>query len=390
MELDPKIAESIVTNLKDVIHHEINLFNTTGTIIASTDKQRIGTGHDGARLAVKTKKVVPIDDEHEFKGARHGINMPVLFNGSVIAVIGITGNRQEVEPFGNVIEKMTEILIREYQEQITRFDQRERFTDLTTILSLKEHDANLVAYLASMLEINLSLPRRALIAQPASGSWPKQGRTNLYPILQNRLRNSKNNFFSISDYRMSAYIVDYGEHLAGFANDVQHDMERTLGCKVFIGIGDLATGQTKYWHSYQEALRAISWMAFSKGEGICAFSSICKGMLITSLPTEEAQEFVNHVFGDLPDEQIESFFKIFYAYVRHNGSIKHCSEELFMHKNTLQGRLNKIAEKTGYNPRKLDDFTVLDSAFMLWEYLKTKCPDITVGRITRPSKNKNA
>jgi carbohydrate diacid regulator len=171
---------------------------------------------------------------------------------------------------------------------------------------------------------------------------------------------------------MSAYIVDYGERLESFASDIQHDIERTLGCTVFIGIGDLATDQVKYWHSYQEALRAISWMAFSKGEGICAFSSICKGILITSLPTEEAQEFVDHVFGDLPNEQIESFFKIFYAYVRHNGSIKHCSEELFIHKNTLQERLNRIAKKTGYNPRQLSDFTVLDNAFMLWKYLKLK------------------
>ena len=43
MNLDPQIAETIVTNLKDVINHEINLFDTTGTIIASTDRTRIGT-----------------------------------------------------------------------------------------------------------------------------------------------------------------------------------------------------------------------------------------------------------------------------------------------------------------------------------------------------------
>ncbi len=57
MELDPKIAESIVTNLKDVIQHEINLFDATGTIIASTDRTRIGTSHDGARLAISTKSL---------------------------------------------------------------------------------------------------------------------------------------------------------------------------------------------------------------------------------------------------------------------------------------------------------------------------------------------
>ena len=109
MNLDPHIAETIVTTLKDVINHEINLFDTTGTIIASTVRSRIGTGHDGARLAIKTKQTVAINDEHEFRGAKHGINVPVVFNDSVVAVIGITGERAEVEPLGNVIKKMTEI-----------------------------------------------------------------------------------------------------------------------------------------------------------------------------------------------------------------------------------------------------------------------------------------
>ena len=104
MNLDPQIAETIVTNLKDVINHEINLFDTTGTIIASTDRTRIGTSHDGARLAIKTKKTISIDRENEYRGARHGINVPVMFNDQVVAVIGITGERSEVEPFGNVIK----------------------------------------------------------------------------------------------------------------------------------------------------------------------------------------------------------------------------------------------------------------------------------------------
>lgn len=55
---------------------------------------------------------------------------------------------------------------------------------------------------------------------------------------------------------------------------------------------------------------------------------------------------------------------------RHNSSIVHRAEELFLHKNTLQNRLNKIADKTGYNPRRITDFTPLTMAFLLRRYLK--------------------
>lgn len=56
MELEPKVAKLIVKSLKDIINHEINLFDTSGTIIASTDTVRIGTSHEGARLAAKTNR----------------------------------------------------------------------------------------------------------------------------------------------------------------------------------------------------------------------------------------------------------------------------------------------------------------------------------------------
>lgn len=39
-----------------------------------------------------------------------------------------------------------------------------------------------------------------------------------------------------------------------------------------------------------------------------------------------------------------------------------------MHKNTLQYQLNKIEKLTGYNPRNLKDFTILDIAFALKKF----------------------
>ena len=149
MDLDPKIAHSIVTSLKDVINHEINLFDTMGYVIASTDESRVGTRHEAARIAAMTQKTVPVDNSEQFRGARHGINVPVLFNEAVVAVVGITGNREDVESFGTIIGKMTEILIRENHDQVVRFDELERYANLMNLLVLKRHDHGLVDYLAS-------------------------------------------------------------------------------------------------------------------------------------------------------------------------------------------------------------------------------------------------
>lgn len=59
------------------------------------------------------------------------------------------------------------------------------------------------------------------------------------------------------------------------------------------------------------------------------------------------------------------------AYIKNNGSISKTSSDLFIHKNTLQYRLNKVAKMTGYNPRELKSLIVLYLALELMD-IETK------------------
>ena len=371
MDLDPQIAENIVTNLKDIIQHEINLFDTTGTIIASTDPARVGVSHDGARLVISTRKPITIDSEHEYKGAKHGINVPVLFDDAVVAVIGITGERSEVEPFGNVIKKMTEILIRESWEQITRFDQRTKLGDLMNLLTLRTHDEGMVSYLASVLKINLKLPRRVVAARLVATDDRIPDYDGLYRILYSRVPNSGGSFFAVTAQRACLFVSEHDERgLNKMLQGIETDVRARLRQEILFGVGDMANSSEDYWRSHDEACRAADWLMFTHRGSVGRYENMDFGLLLSSVSAQEARSLVDRVFGDLPKAQVDGFQTVFAAYTRHNGSITHAAEELFLHKNTLQNRLNKIAEKTGYNPRVLSDFTVLDIAFRLREYLE--------------------
>lgn len=368
MDLDPQIAETIVSNLKDIIQHEINLFDTTGTIIASTDLARIGTSHDGARLAISTQRTVSIDSDHEFKGAKHGINVPVLFNGSPVAVIGITGERSEVEPFGNVIKKMTEILIRENWEQITRFDQRTRLSHLVSQLCLPRHDPGLVDYLASVLDIDLSLPRLAVVgriakSERASAESPYQ---DIYAYLQD----FPHSFFS-AEGDICLFVEEHeAQRLPGLLHAVGGALEKRLRLSVVFGVGEVRMGQENYWKSYDEACKAADWLLFCGGEGVARYEELDYGVFLSSIPKDEVAQLERRVFGELTDAEIDAAEQVFDAYTARNGSIVHAADDLFLHKNTLQNRLNKIARTTGYNPRELADHTVLALAFLLRRYAR--------------------
>lgn len=230
MNLDPKIAETIVNNLKDVINHEINLFDTTGTIIASTDPARIGTTHEGARLAIETQQPVPIDSEHQFKGAKHGINMPVMFQDTAVAVIGITGERAEVEPFGNVIKKMTEILIRENWDHVERYDRRVRVSNLAGILKLRHHDESLAAYYASMLRVDLDIPRLVLVGRAQAEDDSALDYNGLYEMFHARFESFKTSFFAFLERDICLFIdVRDERRISALVNGMSDDAKRILG-----------------------------------------------------------------------------------------------------------------------------------------------------------------
>jgi carbohydrate diacid regulator len=117
----PELAEKIVKEVRKLIGEDIIVVNTEGYIIASTDLGRIGAFHEGALVTAQKKRklIITEEDQLTLSGVKSGINLPIFFQHDVIGVIGITGEPNKVTPFGEVIRKMTELLISEnyYAEQ---------------------------------------------------------------------------------------------------------------------------------------------------------------------------------------------------------------------------------------------------------------------------------
>ncbi len=92
-------------------------------------------------------------------------------------------------------------------------------------------------------------------------------------------------------------------------------------------------------------------------------------LLLTSIDSNIKQYVLNKALVNLSENDkilLNSYFK-------HNLSLKECSQELFIHKNTVQYRLNKIYESTQLNPRNFKDATLL--------YLALKSEDINLHKL---------
>ncbi|MHC2994187.1 MAG: hypothetical protein IBV53_01585 [Candidatus Atribacteria bacterium] len=108
MKITHKLAQNIVDKTMSILERNINIMDENGVIIGSGDRSRLNQYHEGAAQVIKEGKKLEIysNDINHLVGAKPGINLPIEHNNKIIGVVGITGEPNEVSPFGEVI-KMT-------------------------------------------------------------------------------------------------------------------------------------------------------------------------------------------------------------------------------------------------------------------------------------------
>lgn len=111
MYISQVVAQTIVEEIGREIHENINFMDEDGRIIASTNPVRIGTIHEGARRVINENlEELYITSEMENATTKKGINLPILIHGEAVGVIGITGEKERVAGYGNIVRRMTEVM----------------------------------------------------------------------------------------------------------------------------------------------------------------------------------------------------------------------------------------------------------------------------------------
>ena len=113
MKLDKSLAFQVVNTIKDTCGQDINFIDKQGMIFASTNADRIGTFHTIGHKAAQTEQTIEVFSDDDFPGTQKGINMPLYYHGSFLAVIGITGEPDQVRQYVHLADRITHLLIRE-------------------------------------------------------------------------------------------------------------------------------------------------------------------------------------------------------------------------------------------------------------------------------------
>ena len=163
----------------------------------------------------------------------------------------------------------------------------------------------------------------------------------------------------------------YGD-LDKTANTILDMMNTEAMTKVRVAYGTVIGDIKEVSRSYKEAKMAMDvGKIFYANKNVVAYNNLGIGRLIYQLPIPLCKMFIREVFdGKSPDEFDEETLATINKFFENSLNVSETSRQLYIHRNTLVYRLDKLQKSTGLDLRVFEDAITFKIALMVAKYMK--------------------
>ena len=142
--------------------------------------------------------------------------------------------------------------------------------------------------------------------------------------------------------------------------------------EIHIAYGTVINDIKEVSKSYKEAKLALDvGKIFFSEKNVIAFSELGIGRLIYQLPVPLCKMFIREIFeGKSPDDFDEETLTTINKFFENNLNVSETSRQLYIHRNTLVYRLDKLQKSTGLDLRVFEDAITFKIALMVVKYMK--------------------
>lgn len=406
MKITQKLAQDIVDKTMSILGKNINIMDEKGVIIGSGDKSRLNQFHEGAAQVIKEGKKLEIysKDINHLVGAKPGINLPIEHNSKIIGVVGITGEPDEVSPFGEVIKMTVEMMLQ--QEFLLKEIQLEKQAQENFIYDLISgrigNNPDLFLTRGQIVGYDILIPRVALVMdiyqfeKTAKQSLQifkgqKEGEIHLQRLKNDVLKTIQRMFVDtpqeITSYTGGDRFVvlktinpkDSDEilrrKLFRMGKRIKNTISQQMKFKVTIGIGEYHEDIRGISKSFKEATQALDVGTKLEGAGdIYHVDNLGVGKLLAEIKRESQKEFMEKIIYSTKNNKEkkinETLLETLKAFFDNNLSILKTAKVIYVHRNTSLYRLRRVKEITGLDPKKFDDAVQLRMALKMRVYQK--------------------
>ena len=358
-----KAFQTIVTQMADVFPKRFGIADSHGLVLACNGSE------PDSEIMDELVSAVSNSDKTLYK---NGFTVKSMSNKPYSEYVVYVDGTDEVSKYCCNSIVIAANNVRHYYDE--KYDKTNFMQNiiLDNLLSFDLHQK------ARELNVDIEAPRAIFLIRVQ-----ESGENGIYEVLRNMFPDKEKDFVINID---SANIVlvkelqgDYDQtSINSIAKQIMDNVHSESMMSILVGVSSVAENINRLNAAYKEAQIALEvGKVFDDEKVVLNYDNLGIGRLIYQLPTKLCEQFLHEVFkkGDitlLDSETILTINKFF----ENDLNVSETSRQLFVHRNTLVYRLEKIYKLTGLDLRKFDQAIVFKVAMMVHKYLASNTTKI--------------
>lgn len=346
-------AERFIQKIKEYTNYNFLVFDINGMIIAATEKERVGVFHEASYYMMKNKLdmiVINPYDTDNYLGVKPGIDMPIIHNNITVGAIGITGVPSEVKEIITISKMTIEAMLdyEFYKEETTKINNKKELfvkyltddnlkslTKLTELCVELGYDPNSVR-LSFLFDLKTENEASFVSDLEKSNLVSHQ---DIYFFTKNH----EFIIFKNCPVERTKILEKAKETACNFIKQFKAEFEKYKIEDFYVG--SFQNKLKYYLFAYHHCL----WMKAMKHTNKF-FYDFTYLYIQSKIPSLEIEGIMNTLDILIEDSIKETFSEMFEALSINNYNLVETSQQMFIHKNTLIYRLNKLRAATNRNP----------------------------------------
>lgn len=352
-----QILQSTIEGITNISRTELCVFDVEGKVLASTlDTEEEAYTEVVLSFIDSSAEVQEMSDYQLFK---------VDDETDLEYILLVKGSGNGINLVGKMASFQLQNLLVAYKE---RFDQDNFIKNLLldNLLLIDIYNS------AKKLHIETEVKRIVYIVETQN-----EKDSNAYEILRTLFPPKSKDFITAVDEKNIIIVkqikdTDTHEDIMRVASTMLDMLNTEAMSRVHISVGTVIDEIKEVSKSYKEAKMALDvGKIFYSEKNIVAYSNLGIGRLIYQLPLPLCKMYIREIFGNKsPDNFEDEMLTTINKFFENNLNVSETSRQLFIHRNTLVYRLDKIQKQTGLDIRIFEDSITFKIAMMVVKYMK--------------------
>ena len=356
VEMSVKLFQTLSDKYSEILGKEVGVTDDSGVVIAHSNFQMIGKQDQNAEVFLKGKS------QQEIINGRLYNKVVIKNKAEFITFI------QSSEPQDNKYLELFTLNILNLKSYYDEKYDKNTFIKNIVVENILPGD---ILLRSKELHIDYNALRVVFLI---NASCEKE--IHVHEVIESLFPNKSKDFVVVIDNENIVLVKevkskdDYKEAYKT-ARIIVDTLNSELMVKACIGIGTIINNLKDITKSYKEAqMSMIIGNIFSGDKNVYDYNNLGIGRLVYHIPTTLCQLFLDEVFKDKSADSLDSETMLtIQKFFENNLNVSETARQLYIHRNTLVYRLEKIKRLTGLELTSFDDAVIFKVAVLVKKYL---------------------